>query len=135
MNNLECLYREHPNIKPTPLHKLSPTTYHMDGRWEWRDLPSLQKDGLIYPILYRKVTPEWWNKTFTNAFKHLECWDKIKDPKINEDGMIWSISLGNNRIICAEHLGYDHIDAIFFDNLPKLVKYTHFIKEQNPYKA
>lgn len=133
MKPLECLYREHPDIAPVPLKKLSISSYHTDGRWEWRDLPRIQQDGMWYPVLYDRVTPEWWDKTFTGCFSYKDDWDIINPPNIWEDGYIYLVRIGNNRIKVAEYLRYDHIDGIFFPVLKDLIKYHQFIKNTDPY--
>ena len=105
----------------------------MDGRWEWRDLPRIQRDGMWYPVLYDRVTPEWWDNTFTGCFSYKDDWDIIKNPTICDDGFIYLVRIGNNRVKVAEHLGYDSIDGIFFPVLRNLVQYSQLIKNTDPY--
>lgn len=135
MKNLECLYREHPDVAPMELSKLSFTSYHLDGRWEWRDLPKIKAAGLWYPLLVYKRDPDWWHTTYKNALGYRESWEYIKDPIVNEDGKIWAVHFGNNRVICARYLGYTHIDCISFDNFSDLIKYSTFIKNEDPFHA
>jgi len=127
-NTLQCLYREHPDIKPVHLGKLSLSSYHMDHRWQWRDLPSIKMDGMKYPILYDRVTPEWWENTFTGCFSYKDDWDIINPPNIHIDGYIYLVRIGNNRVKVAEHLCYDHIDGIYFPVLKDLIEYNQFLK-------
>jgi len=134
MKTLHCLYRDHPDIQPVPLSQVSLSSFHTDGRWEWRDLPRIEKDGMWYPVLYDRVTPEWWDNTFTGCFSYKDDWDIINPPTIHSDGFIYLIRIGNNRIKVAEHLGYDSIDGIYFPILKALIQFNQFLKRDDPIK-
>ena len=87
---------------------------HDDERWKWRDLPRIKEQGLWYPLLLYKVSPEWWNTKFMSWRPKIKT--PYQSPVVNEDEMIWAIKIGSNRYLCALHLGYTHIDGIMFEN-------------------
>ena len=134
MKTLHCLY-QHLDIKPVPLSQVSLASYHMDERWKHRDLPSITNDGMWYPVLYDRVTPEWWDNTFTGCFSYREDWKFINPPTIHSDGFIYLIRIGNNRIQVAEHLEYDAIDGIYFPILKDLIEFNQRIKTERPYRV
>ena len=134
MKTLHCLY-QHLDIKPVPLSQVSLASYHMDERWKHRDLPSITNDGMWYPVLYDRVTPEWWDNTFTGCFSYREDWKFINPPTIHSDGFIYLIRIGNNRIQVAEHLEYDAIDGIYFPILKDLIEFNQRIKTEDPYNV
>lgn len=126
--NLKAKWRDK-RIRRYKLCKLTPMDLHCDDRWETRDLPSIQKNGLWYPIMLYRIHPEWWIKNFT---KWRPTSHSYIDPIINEDGYIWAIKMGSNRYQCAVHLGYDTIDAIMFDNSDDCVKLAVWHRECDP---
>lgn len=126
--HLQSKWRD-PRIQPFPLNKLTPMDLHKDNRWKTRDLPRIEKDGLWYPIMLFKVTPDWWINKHTNC--QTESVHRI-DAVINEDGMVWAIKMGSNRYQCAIHLGYNTIDAIMFDDVNDCVKLAVWYRECDP---
>ena len=128
MTHLSSKYRD-TRINPYELDKLTPMDLHSDERWQTRDLPSIQTNGLWYPLMLYKITPEWWNGAFTKwRNKH----NRYADPIINEDGMIWAIKVGSNRYQCAVYLGYKTIDAIMFDNSDDCAKLGIWFRDCDP---
>ena len=105
---------------------------HKDNRWYWRDLPKMMDDGMWYPLLYYKVTPEWWNGGFKGWFGSSESWPGINPPVVNEDGMIWALKTGSNRLKCLKFMGYTSADAILFDDVNTLLKLGEQLREKDP---
>lgn len=103
-----------------------------DNRWYWRDLPKMMDDGMWYPLLYYKVTPEWWNTKFKGWFGSSESWPGINPPVVNEDGMIWALKTGSNRLKCLKFMGYTSADAILFDDVNTLLKLGEQLREKDP---
>jgi hypothetical protein len=128
MTHLSSKYRDI-RIKPYELAKLTPMDIHSDERWQTRDLPRIQADGLWYPIMLYKVTPEWWNGPFARWRPKS---NRFVDPVTNKDGMIWAVKMGSNRYQCAVHLGYDTIDAIMFDNSDDCAKLAAWYRDCDP---
>lgn len=128
MNTMHSQWRDD-RIQPLELDKLSPMDIHRDGRWEWRDLPRIQADGLWYPIACYWITEDLWYRSFYNVMhKNVD----IRDPKILDNGLILAVKMGNNKFLCAEHMGYTHIDAIIFDNSNDAVKHAVWWRECDP---
>lgn len=128
MSTLKAIWKD-TRIEPFLLEKLTPMDTHNDFRWKTRDLPSISLNGLWYPILLYKVTPEWWNLKYLK-WRPKTYYDII--PKVNDDGMIWAIKMGSNRYFCAKHLQYDSIDSIMFDNSDDCVKLGVWYRECDP---
>lgn len=126
--HLQSKWRD-PRIKPFLLSKLTPMDLHNDERWLTRDLPRIERNGLWYPIMLYKVTPDWWNTKFV-SWRPKGCY--YIDPIVNEDEMIWAIKMGSNRYQCAQHLGYESIDAIMFDHSDDCVKLAVWHRDCDP---
>lgn len=118
-----------PRISIYKLSDLTPMDLHKDERWRWRDLPSIESDGLWYPLMLYKITPEWWHGPFS---KWRPLGNYYIDPVINDDGMIWAVKMGSNRWQVAKHLGYDTIDAMMFDHSDDCVKMARWHKQCDP---
>lgn len=114
------------------LSRLSPMSYHVDDRWRTRDLPRVQQDGLWYPLLYYKVTWDWWTEKFASWFSANSGWPYINPPTVNEDGYIWALKLGCNRYRVLKYMGYTSADAILFDNSNDLVKLGFYLRDKDP---
>ena len=132
MKHASSIWQEHPGIHTVELSKLSPMSHHLDNRWYWRDLPKVIDEGMWYPILYYKVTPEWWNGGFKSWFGANKAWPHINPPVINEDGMIWALKTGSNRLRCLKFMGYTSADAILFDDVNELIKLGVSLREEDP---
>ena len=132
MKHASSIWQEHPSIHTVELSKLSPMSARKDNRWYWRDLPKMMDDGMWYPLLYYKVTPEWWNTKFKGWFGKSESWPGINPPVVNEDGMIWAVKTGSNRLKCLKFMGYTSVDAILFDDVNKLLKLGEQLREKDP---
>ena len=117
------------DVHPVDINKLQPMVYHMDHRWKTRDLPSVKKYGLWLPLLYYKVTPEWWNTNYKSNKGAYDYWEIINPPVVNEDGMIWAVKIGSNRLHVLKHLLYTSVDAICFLDSDSLVQYHFKLKE------
>ena len=135
MNHCSALYQDITDTHIVELAKLSPMTWKDDNRWYWRDLPRIMGDGLWYPLLYYKVTPEWWNGGFANTKSAFPSWQKINPPVINDDGMIWALKMGTNRLQALKFMGYTHCDAICFDNSDDLIRIGLWFREEDPLHA
>jgi len=129
---MKSLYQDYPNIHVVNLEKLSPMSWHDDQRWFWRDLPQIQDNGLWYPLLYYKVTPVWWNNKFASWKSAYPSWDKINPPVINEDGNIWALKMGTNRLTALKFLGYNTCDTICFKTANALIKVGVYFREEDP---
>jgi hypothetical protein len=132
MKHASSIWQEHPGIHTVELSKLSPMSARKDNRWYWRDLPKMMDDGMWYPLLYYKVTPEWWNTKFKGWFGSSESWPGINPPVVCEDGMIWALKTGSNRLKCLKFMGYTSADAILFDDVNTLLKLGEQLREKDP---
>ena len=132
MRHCSSLWQDHPGIHSIELNKLSPMNHHQDNRWYWRDLPKVIDEGMWYPILYYKVTPEWWNGGFKSWFGANKAWPHINPPVVCEDGMIWALKTGSNRLRCLKFMGYTSADAILFDDVNELIKLGVSLREEDP---
>ena len=106
--------------------------------WIWirRDLPKIIDNGLWYPLLYYKVSPEWWNTKFASwKSGHTESWDKINPPVVCEDGLIWALKMGTNRLQALKFMGFDTVDAVCFSNSNELVKVGLMLRDKDPYNV
>lgn len=119
-------------IHSVDLDRLSPMSYHPDERWRTRDLPRMHKDGMWYPLLYYKVTFEWWDKKFRNWFGGTPAWPYINPPTVNNDGYIWALKIGCNRYLCLKHMGYTSADCIIFSDVNELIQTAIYYREQDP---
>jgi hypothetical protein len=118
-----------PRIKPYKLSLLTPMDLHNDDRWITRDLPSIQANGLYYPILLYKETLEWWNTKYKGWYSGLK---RHATPIINDDELIHLVKMGSNRYQCAVHLGYDSIDAIMFNTQEDCIKLGAWFRDCDP---
>ncbi len=132
MKYANSIWQDHPGIHAVELSKLSPMSARKDNRWYWRDLPKIMDDGMWYPLLYYKVTPEWWNTKFKSWFGNSESWPGINPPIVNNDGMIWALKTGSNRHKCLKFMGYTRADAILFDDVNSLLKLGEQLREKDP---
>ena len=132
MKHCSAKYQDMEDIHSVPLEKFSPMTWKDDNRWYWRDMPRIIDNGLWYPLLYYKVTPEWWNGGFEEQKGAYSSWEKINPPTINEDGMIWALKMGTNRLQALKFMGYTSVDALCFKNSNDLVKIGIMFKEKDP---
>lgn len=129
MKHLSSIWRD-PRISPYNLKQLTPMDLHRDNRWKTRDLPSIQRDGLWYPIMLYKISPSWWYDVFLTH--RADSVSYVEHPHINNDGMIWGVKAGSNRWQCAEYLGYDTIDAMMFEHSDDCAKMVIWHRECNP---
>lgn len=132
MKHCRALYQNLPGIHSVDLDKLSPMSYHDDERWRTRDLPMIERDGLWYPFLYYKVTLEWWNGGFEEIKGAYSSWEMINPPVVCEDGFIWALKMGTNRLIALKHLCYTSVDAIYFEHPNDLIKTGIYLREEDP---
>lgn len=128
MSTLKSIWRD-PRIERFALDNLTPMDTHGDLRWKTRDLPNISLNGLWYPVLIYKVTPDWWSQKYLK-WRPKSYYD-IK-PIVNHDGMIWAIKMGSNRYFCAKHLCYRFIDGIMFDHSDDCVKLGVWFRECDP---
>ena len=134
MKHCVAKYRELDNIHPVAIGNFSPMTWKNDNRWAWRDLPKIIDNGLWYPLLYYKVSPEWWNTKFASwKSAQTESWEKINPPTVCEDGLIWALKMGTNRLQALKFMGFTSVDAVCFPNSDELVKVGLYLREKDPY--
>ena len=135
MKHCTAKYRDLQNIHSVPVNSLSPMTWKDDNRWAWRDLPKIIDNGLWYPLLYYKVTPEWWNTKFASWKMYKDMWEKINPPTVCEDGMIWALKMGTNRLQALKFMGYSSVDAVCFKDSNELIKVGQYLRDQDPYNV
>ena len=135
MKHCTAKYRELQNIHSVPVSNFSPMTWKDDNRWAWRDLPKIIDNGLWYPLLYYKVTPEWWNTKFASWKMYKDMWDKINPPIVCDDGMIWALKMGTNRLQAIKFMGYTSVDAICFEDSNELIKVGQWLRDEDPYNV
>ena len=135
MKHCTAKYRELEDIHSVPLVNFSPMTWKDDNRWAWRDLPKIIDNGLWYPLLYYKVTPDWWNTKFASWKMYKDMWEKINPPTICEDGMIWALKMGTNRLQALKFMGYSSVDAVCFKDSNELIKVGQYLRDQDPYNV
>lgn len=128
----KSLWQDVTGIHSVELNKLSPMNYHFDNRWYWRDLPRIIDDGLWYPLLYFKLTLDFWNNNFRSRKGGTRVWDKINPPTVNEDNMIWGVYQGTNRLKCLSFMGYDSVDCLVFKGQKELIEYALYIRDKDP---
>ena len=132
MTHCKSLWQDHPGIHSVELSKLSPMSWHADNRWYWRDMPRIIDDGLWYPILYYKCTPKWWNTSYQKRKGSHEMWEHINPPVINEDGMIWGVYMGTNRLQCLRFMSYTSVDCIDCKNQGALIELGLYLRDKDP---
>lgn len=118
-----------PRIQSFKLSLLTPMDIHNDDRWITRDLPSIQLNGLYYPIILYKETLEWWDTKYKRWYSGLK---RHATPVINDDGLIHLVKMGNNRYQCAVYLGYETIDAIMFNTQEDCLKLGAWFRDCDP---
>lgn len=126
--HLSAIYKD-PRISVFRLDTLTPMDLHNDDRWQTRDLPSIQSNGMYYPILLYKMNLDWWNNKYK---KHHSSLNRHAKPIINSDGLIHAVKVGSNRYQCACYLGYKTIDAIMFDSQEECIQWGIWFRECNP---
>ncbi len=126
--HLPCKFRD-PRIQSFRLSLLTPMDLHNDDRWFTRDLPSIEKNGLYYPILLYRETLDWWNTRYKQLYKGLK---RHAIPVVNADGMLHLVKMGSNRYQCAVYLGYETIDAIMFNSQNDCIKLGAWFRDCDP---
>ena len=81
-------------------------------------------------LLYYKVS-EWWNTKFQVGNQHRLNHGKI-NPTVCEDGLIWALKMGTNRLQALKFMGYTSVDAVCFPNSNELVKVGLYPREKDP---
>lgn len=132
MKHCSSTYQEIPGIHSVDLKKLSPMTWKSDNRWYWRDMPTIIDNGLWYPLLYYKVTPEWWHGGFAGVKQYTAMWEHIKSPVVNEDGLIWALKMGTNRLQALKFMGFTSVDAVCFANANDLINAGVHFRDEDP---
>lgn len=125
----------HPDIHSVEIAKLQPMSYHVDERWKFRDLPDISKNGLNYPLLYYKVTTDWWHTKFANWASGTPGWKIINPPIVNDNNEIWAIKIGSNRYQVVKHLNYSSVDCICFTDVNKIIEFRNWIRDTDPVSA
>ena len=59
-------------------------------------------------------------------------WEMINPPVVCEDGFIWALKMGTNRLIALKHLCYTSVDAIYFEHPNDLIKTGIYLREEDP---
>jgi len=133
MKHCSAKYQELDGVHSVQLKNFSPVTWKDDNRWYWRDMPRIIDNGLWYPLLYYKVTPDWWHTKFASwKSAQEESREKINPPTVCEDGMIWALKMGTNRLQALKFMGYTSVDAICFPNSNELIKIGLWLRDEDP---
>ena len=106
--------------------------WHADNRWYWRDLPRIMDNGLWYPVLYYKCTLDWWNTSYFKRKGSQPMWKHINPPIVNEDGMIWGVYMGTNRLQCLKFMGYNSVDCIDCKGQAELIELGVYLRDKDP---
>lgn len=92
-------------------------------------------DGLWYPILYYKCTLDWWNTSYKSRKGNQPMWDHINPPVVNEDGMIWGVYMGTNRLQCLRFMGYTSVDCVECKGQAQLIELGLHLRNEDPLHA
>jgi hypothetical protein len=126
---LHSIYRDN-RIVHIELSKLSPMDLHRDQRFKIKVVPTMQTQGLHYPLSCVKFTPAQWDRQMRN---HNEAHRLYQRPGIvNDDGVVWAVKMGCNRFEAAEYLGYTSIDVIFFQHTDTAVQWARWFEQCDP---
>jgi len=106
---MDMLARSAPEAELINLKFLNLMTIHEDERWIWRDLPRIQCDGMLNPIVVWRTTPAKWHRVQRHT-------PSMPNFHTEIDGIVYGVKAGNNRVQVAEHLGYNSIAARIFDD-------------------
>jgi hypothetical protein len=132
MKHCPSIWQDHDDIHSVELRKLSAMSWHDDNRWYWRDLPRIMDYGLWYPVLYFKITTEFWNTSFKKRKGDQPMWPYINPPKVNDDDMIWGVYMGTNRLTCLRFMSYTSVDAIECKDQASLIKLGIYLRDEDP---
>lgn len=113
------------------LNKLSPTSVYADHLHRTLVSPTMQIDGLYYPLCCVKFTAMEWVRRVVYGTNQDEG-QRLYPPVVNEDNFIWAIKMGCNRWHSAKEFGYTSIDCIFFDNTDDAVKMARWHQQCDP---
>ena len=100
MKHLKSKWRS-TEITPVEISKLS-IPHQNPNKIFHEILDDIKGRGMQYPIIYRKYTAESWMQEFNDS-----CYTE------NDDGFVWGVVSGRNRIEFANANGYDTIDSLF----------------------
>ena len=53
-------------------------------------------------------------------------------PTVREDGLIWALKMGTNRLQALKFMGYTSVDAVCFPNSNELIKVGLYPREKDP---
>jgi len=128
--HLQSLWRDE-RITILDLDCLTPSTVHGDLRHRTKVMPTLKSQGLHYPLLCTKFTPNEYQIRVVQGTNKQSA-SRLLPARINSDGLIWVVKMGCNRYQAALELGYTQIDCIFFDNTDDCVKMARWFEQCNP---
>lgn len=123
----------HDSIIAKSLNDLTPTENHLDDRFKWKVLPSMQMDLCMhYPLVCWITTEKFYIDKFLKT-----CPDEIKirlqTPVVDNNGNVLLIKGGNNRFLAAQKLSFTSIDCLIFEKQIDAIKWTKFLSKENPY--
>ena len=58
--------------------------------------------------------------------------EKINPPTVCDDGMIWALKMGTNRLQALKFMGYTSVDAVCFVDSNELVKTGLWLRDEDP---
>ena len=123
-------YWRHADIVTKPMNHLTLTDVHLDDRFVWKTLPSMQQQGLRYPLVCFTATEEFY---WTKFWKACPAFMKERLPKPSiVDGIIYMIKGGNNRYQSANSMGCSKIDCLIFAEQIDAIKWTRYLDQCDP---
>ena len=59
-------------------------------------------------------------------------WPHINPPRVNEDGKIWGVYMGTNRLTAIKFMSYTSVDCIECANQSQLIKLGLYLRDEDP---
>ena len=88
---LRSIYRDN-RIVHIELSKLSPMDLHRDQRYLTKVVPTMQTQGLLYPLSCVKFTPAQWDRQMRNHNEAHRLYQR--QGIVNDDGFVWAVKMG-----------------------------------------
>ncbi len=62
-------------------------------------------------------------------------WPHINPPIVNDDGMIWGVYMGTNRLTCVKFMSYTSVDCIECAGQAQLIELGIYLRDKDPLNA